>query len=77
MRVDANPAFAAPIFDKEDGIYVTLTDEQVDQIRVGNELLVRYEAALGERPLLRFPLKGASKTLAQVGRPKPPPPRPD
>jgi len=56
---------------------VTLTEEQVDQLRAGNELLVRYDAALGERPLLRFPLKGASKTLAQVGRPKPPPPRPD
>lgn len=66
LRIDESPAFQREVFESDNGsAYVTLTDSQVERLRRGGELLIRYESISGERTA-QLTLLEASSAIGQI-----------
>jgi hypothetical protein len=69
LRVDDKLAFNLRPFNIEDGkAFVTLTEAQVEQIKTGHELLIRYDGLSGKE-LVSLPLTNAAEAIEKVGKP--------
>ncbi len=66
LRVDNHPAFTGEILSNNgDSVFFGLTEDQVEELKGGSELLIRYDSVTG-RGLARFPLRGSTGAIEQI-----------